>query len=192
MAPCLCQSIVGAEGLSLAFRHIASSLLGHCGQVSCESLLHEVIVCVGYFTVNHPDNQVRGPKKCWRQQLRVWGMGVRKGRLACWIPSGWREACWWPSSEATALTSVQDLVAQHWGLLSGPGKLNTSHKIYFLNFYFLTTWILMICSIPAFVWFWVFCFVCFILDHTWQYAWLTFGSAQRSLLVSTRDQHIEC
>ncbi|XP_044914928.1 S phase cyclin A-associated protein in the endoplasmic reticulum isoform X3 [Felis catus] len=52
------QSIVGAEGLSLAFRHIASSLLGHCSQISCESLLHEVIVCVGYFTVNHPDNQV--------------------------------------------------------------------------------------------------------------------------------------
>ncbi|XP_072595297.1 S phase cyclin A-associated protein in the endoplasmic reticulum isoform X5 [Vulpes vulpes] len=51
------QSIVGAEGLSLAFRHIASSLLGHCSQASCESLLHEVIVCVGYFTVNHPDNQ---------------------------------------------------------------------------------------------------------------------------------------
>lgn len=52
------QAIVGAEGLSLAFRHIASSLLGHCSHVSCESLLHEVIVCVGYFTVNHPDNQV--------------------------------------------------------------------------------------------------------------------------------------
>ncbi|XP_052616933.1 S phase cyclin A-associated protein in the endoplasmic reticulum isoform X1 [Peromyscus californicus insignis] len=52
------QSVVGAEGLSLAFRHMASSLLGHCSQVSCESLLHEVIVCVGYFTVNHPDNQV--------------------------------------------------------------------------------------------------------------------------------------
>uniref|UniRef100_A0A8C3WGX3 S-phase cyclin A associated protein in the ER n=1 Tax=Catagonus wagneri TaxID=51154 RepID=A0A8C3WGX3_9CETA len=52
------QSIVGAEGLSLAFRHIASSLLGHCSHVSCESLLHEVIVCVGYFTVSHPDNQV--------------------------------------------------------------------------------------------------------------------------------------
>ncbi|XP_076781440.1 S phase cyclin A-associated protein in the endoplasmic reticulum isoform X4 [Arvicanthis niloticus] len=52
------QSIVGAEGLSLAFRHMASSLLGHCSQVSCESLLHEVIVCVGYFTVNHPDNQM--------------------------------------------------------------------------------------------------------------------------------------
>nr|XP_004660482.2 S phase cyclin A-associated protein in the endoplasmic reticulum isoform X2 [Jaculus jaculus] len=52
------QSVVGAEGLSLAFRHMASSLLGHCSQVSCESLLHEVVVCVGYFTVNHPDNQV--------------------------------------------------------------------------------------------------------------------------------------
>lgn len=61
-APCLRQSVAGAEGLSLAFRHIASSLLGHCSQVSCESLLHEVIVCVGYFTVNHPDNQVRGPE----------------------------------------------------------------------------------------------------------------------------------
>nr|KAF6366462.1 hypothetical protein mPipKuh1_009876 [Pipistrellus kuhlii] len=51
------QSIVGAEGLSLAFRHIASSLLGHCNHVSCESLLHEVIICGGYFTVNPPDNQ---------------------------------------------------------------------------------------------------------------------------------------
>ncbi|XP_007478042.2 S phase cyclin A-associated protein in the endoplasmic reticulum isoform X3 [Monodelphis domestica] len=52
------QSIVGAEGLSLAFRHILSSLLWHCTHHSCELLLHEVIICVGYFTVNHPDNQV--------------------------------------------------------------------------------------------------------------------------------------
>ncbi|XP_036590541.1 S phase cyclin A-associated protein in the endoplasmic reticulum isoform X1 [Trichosurus vulpecula] len=52
------QSIVGAEGLSLAFRHILSSLLWHCAHHSCEVLLHEVIICVGYFTVNHPDNQV--------------------------------------------------------------------------------------------------------------------------------------
>ncbi|XP_074088582.1 S phase cyclin A-associated protein in the endoplasmic reticulum isoform X2 [Macrotis lagotis] len=52
------QSIVGAEGLSLAFRHILSSLLWHCARHSCEVLLHEVIICVGYFTVNHPDNQV--------------------------------------------------------------------------------------------------------------------------------------
>ncbi|XP_053258622.1 S phase cyclin A-associated protein in the endoplasmic reticulum isoform X3 [Podarcis raffonei] len=52
------QSIVGAEGLSLAFRHIISSLLWHCSQHTCEALLHEVIVCIGYFTVKHPDNQV--------------------------------------------------------------------------------------------------------------------------------------
>uniref|UniRef100_A0A7M4ELJ8 S-phase cyclin A associated protein in the ER n=1 Tax=Crocodylus porosus TaxID=8502 RepID=A0A7M4ELJ8_CROPO len=52
------QSVVGAEGLSLAFRHIISSLLSYCSQHTCEGLLHEVIVCVGYFTVNHTDNQV--------------------------------------------------------------------------------------------------------------------------------------
>uniref|UniRef100_A0A4W6CHI7 S-phase cyclin A-associated protein in the ER n=1 Tax=Lates calcarifer TaxID=8187 RepID=A0A4W6CHI7_LATCA len=52
------QSVLGAEGLSLAFRHIISSLLWYCSQHSSEELLHEVIICVGYFTVNHPDNQV--------------------------------------------------------------------------------------------------------------------------------------
>lgn len=52
------QSVLGAEGLSLAFRHIVSSLLWYCSQHSAEELLHEVIICVGYFTVNHPDNQV--------------------------------------------------------------------------------------------------------------------------------------
>ncbi|XP_069480553.1 S phase cyclin A-associated protein in the endoplasmic reticulum isoform X2 [Ambystoma mexicanum] len=52
------QSVVGAEGLSLAFRHVISSLLWYCAQYTCEDLLHEVIICVGYFTVNHPDNQV--------------------------------------------------------------------------------------------------------------------------------------
>uniref|UniRef100_A0A1A8LG95 S phase cyclin A-associated protein in the ER n=1 Tax=Nothobranchius pienaari TaxID=704102 RepID=A0A1A8LG95_9TELE len=52
------QSVLGAEGLSLAFRHIISSLLWYCTQHSSEELLHEVIICVGYFTVNHPDNQV--------------------------------------------------------------------------------------------------------------------------------------
>ncbi|CAM9309487.1 unnamed protein product [Lampetra planeri] len=52
------QSVLGAEGLSLAFRHIVSSLLFYCTQHSSEDLLHEVIICVGYFTVNHPDNQV--------------------------------------------------------------------------------------------------------------------------------------
>lgn len=82
-APCLCQSVVGAEGLSLAFRHIASSLLGHCSQVSCESLLHEVIVCVGFFTVNHPDNQVRGPegpRGCSPAlRVRYWGERRQSG-----------------------------------------------------------------------------------------------------------------
>ncbi|XP_035392118.1 S phase cyclin A-associated protein in the endoplasmic reticulum isoform X5 [Electrophorus electricus] len=52
------QSVLGAEGLSLAFRHIVSSLLWYCSQNSSEELLHEIIICVGYFTVNHPDNQV--------------------------------------------------------------------------------------------------------------------------------------
>ncbi|MFT7806745.1 S phase cyclin A-associated protein in the endoplasmic reticulum isoform X1 [Arapaima gigas] len=52
------QSVLGAEGLSLAFRHIISSLLWYCSQHQNEELLHEVIICVGYFTVNHPDNQV--------------------------------------------------------------------------------------------------------------------------------------
>eukprot|EP00064_Thunnus_orientalis_P008152 superscaffoldBa00000952_g8175 len=51
-------SVLGAEGLSLAFRHVVSSLLWYCTQHSSEELLHEVIICVGYFTVNHPDNQV--------------------------------------------------------------------------------------------------------------------------------------
>ncbi|KAM4675206.1 S phase cyclin A-associated protein in the endoplasmic reticulum isoform 2-T2 [Discoglossus pictus] len=52
------QSVVGAEGLSLAFRHVISSLLWFCSQYTCDDLLHEIIVCVGYFTVNHSDNQV--------------------------------------------------------------------------------------------------------------------------------------
>ncbi|XP_029431088.1 S phase cyclin A-associated protein in the endoplasmic reticulum isoform X2 [Rhinatrema bivittatum] len=52
------QTVIGAEGLSLAFRHIISSLLWYCAQYSCEDLLHEIIICVGYFTVNHMDNQV--------------------------------------------------------------------------------------------------------------------------------------
>ncbi|XP_029523877.1 S phase cyclin A-associated protein in the endoplasmic reticulum isoform X4 [Oncorhynchus nerka] len=52
------QAVLGAEGLSLAFRHIVSSLLWYCSQLSSEELLQEVIICVGYFTVNHPDNQV--------------------------------------------------------------------------------------------------------------------------------------
>ncbi|KAI5100474.1 S phase cyclin A-associated protein in the endoplasmic reticulum isoform X1 [Silurus meridionalis] len=52
------QSVLEAEGLSLAFRHIVSSLLWYCSQNTSEDVLHEVIICIGYFTVNHPDNQV--------------------------------------------------------------------------------------------------------------------------------------
>uniref|UniRef100_A0A8C2HWF7 S-phase cyclin A-associated protein in the ER n=1 Tax=Cyprinus carpio TaxID=7962 RepID=A0A8C2HWF7_CYPCA len=52
------QCVLGAEGMSLAFRHIVSSLLWYCSQHSAEELLHELIICVGYLTVNHPDNQV--------------------------------------------------------------------------------------------------------------------------------------
>ncbi|XP_063782657.1 S phase cyclin A-associated protein in the endoplasmic reticulum isoform X2 [Pseudophryne corroboree] len=52
------QAVTGAEGMSLAFRHVISCLIWFCTQYTCEDLLHEIIVCVGYFTVNHPDNQV--------------------------------------------------------------------------------------------------------------------------------------
>ncbi|KAL8602244.1 hypothetical protein ACOMHN_022757 [Nucella lapillus] len=52
------QRALGEEGLSLEFRHIASYLIWYSGHHLCEDLLHEVILCVGYFTVLHPDNQV--------------------------------------------------------------------------------------------------------------------------------------
>ncbi|XP_064608297.1 S phase cyclin A-associated protein in the endoplasmic reticulum-like isoform X2 [Liolophura sinensis] len=52
------QKTLGAEGLSLEFRHIASYLIWFCSEKSSEELLHEVILCVGYFTALHPDNQV--------------------------------------------------------------------------------------------------------------------------------------
>ncbi|KAH9488551.1 hypothetical protein Btru_061807, partial [Bulinus truncatus] len=52
------QSTLGEEGLSLEFRHIVSYLIWYCSHVTSEELLHEVVLCVGYFTVLHPDNQV--------------------------------------------------------------------------------------------------------------------------------------
>ncbi|XP_005393531.1 PREDICTED: S phase cyclin A-associated protein in the endoplasmic reticulum isoform X2 [Chinchilla lanigera] len=91
------QSIVGAEGLSLAFRHMASSLLGHCSHVSCESLLHEVIVCVGYFTVNNPDNQAHQPAA---NQTRAGREGIVRAK--CWVRS-----CTWRADTAAWLTGAQ-------------------------------------------------------------------------------------
>lgn len=52
------QSTLGQEGMSLEFRHIASYLIWYCSHHNAEELLHEVILCVGYFTVCHSDNQV--------------------------------------------------------------------------------------------------------------------------------------
>ncbi|XP_060557180.1 S phase cyclin A-associated protein in the endoplasmic reticulum-like isoform X3 [Ruditapes philippinarum] len=52
------QSTLGQEGMSLEFRHIASYLIWYCSHHNAEELLHEVILCVGYFTVRNSDNQV--------------------------------------------------------------------------------------------------------------------------------------
>lgn len=52
------QKALGEEGMSLEFRHIASYLMWYCSRLPCEELLHEVILCVGYFTILNPENQV--------------------------------------------------------------------------------------------------------------------------------------
>ena len=51
------QTVLGREGISLEFRHIASYLLYYCQHHNQTKLLNLVIVLVGYFTANHPDNQ---------------------------------------------------------------------------------------------------------------------------------------
>merc|ERR1719427_658621 len=52
------QGVLGQEGISLEFRHIASYLLYYCHHHASQTeLLSQVIVLVGYFTANHPDNQ---------------------------------------------------------------------------------------------------------------------------------------
>ena len=52
------QNVLGSEGISLEFRHIASYLLYYCQHHSHQAqLLNLVITLVGYFTVNNPDNQ---------------------------------------------------------------------------------------------------------------------------------------
>ena len=52
------QSSLGEEGTSLEFRHIASYLLWYCNCCSNDLLLHEVILCVGYFGLLNSDNQL--------------------------------------------------------------------------------------------------------------------------------------
>ena len=52
------QNVLGSEGISLEFRHIASYLLYYCQHHSHQAqLLNLVISLVGYFTANNPDNQ---------------------------------------------------------------------------------------------------------------------------------------
>ncbi|KAL8580353.1 hypothetical protein ACOMHN_037452 [Nucella lapillus] len=46
------------EGMSLEFEHMASYLILYSSHHLCDDLLHQVILCVGYFTVLHHDNQV--------------------------------------------------------------------------------------------------------------------------------------
>ncbi|XP_078316158.1 S phase cyclin A-associated protein in the endoplasmic reticulum-like isoform X2 [Crassostrea virginica] len=52
------QNTLGEEGMSLEFRHIASYLIWYCSRLTNEELLHEVILCVGYFTILNPENQI--------------------------------------------------------------------------------------------------------------------------------------
>jgi hypothetical protein len=52
------QDVLGQEGISLEFRHIASHLLWYCQSHSVEKdLLHLSIILVGYFSARHADNQ---------------------------------------------------------------------------------------------------------------------------------------
>ncbi|XP_077988787.1 S phase cyclin A-associated protein in the endoplasmic reticulum-like [Glandiceps talaboti] len=54
----LLQSVLGEEGISLEFRHIATYLIWYCSQWrQNEDLCHEVMLIVGYFTVLNQDNQ---------------------------------------------------------------------------------------------------------------------------------------
>jgi len=51
------QEVLGSEGTSLEFRHIASYLLWYCQHHNETALLNLVIILVGYFTAGNQDNQ---------------------------------------------------------------------------------------------------------------------------------------
>nr|CAB3265886.1 S phase cyclin A-associated protein in the endoplasmic reticulum-like [Phallusia mammillata] len=53
----LLQASLGAEGVSLEYRHICTYLLWYCVQGEHTELLHEVIVSVGHFTLDNRNNQ---------------------------------------------------------------------------------------------------------------------------------------
>nr|XP_053642942.1 S phase cyclin A-associated protein in the endoplasmic reticulum-like [Cherax quadricarinatus] len=52
------QGVLGSEGISLEFRHIASYLLWYCSYWPCEDILHNIIPLVGFFAVNNKENQM--------------------------------------------------------------------------------------------------------------------------------------
>nr|XP_045611735.1 S phase cyclin A-associated protein in the endoplasmic reticulum-like isoform X1 [Procambarus clarkii]XP_045611736.1 S phase cyclin A-associated protein in the endoplasmic reticulum-like isoform X1 [Procambarus clarkii]XP_045611737.1 S phase cyclin A-associated protein in the endoplasmic reticulum-like isoform X1 [Procambarus clarkii] len=52
------QGVLGSEGISLEFRHIASYLLWYCSHWPCEDILHNIIPLVGFFAVNNRENQM--------------------------------------------------------------------------------------------------------------------------------------
>lgn len=51
------QAVLGAEGMSLQLRHIASYLLWYCSHWEEWALLNQVVLLVGHFAVLSPDNQ---------------------------------------------------------------------------------------------------------------------------------------
>ncbi|XP_078484370.1 S phase cyclin A-associated protein in the endoplasmic reticulum isoform X2 [Ciona intestinalis] len=53
----LLQSSLGADGVSLEYRHICTYLLWYCEEYKHTELLHDTIVCVGFFTILNNRNQ---------------------------------------------------------------------------------------------------------------------------------------
>ncbi|XP_054932953.1 S phase cyclin A-associated protein in the endoplasmic reticulum isoform X4 [Dermacentor andersoni] len=51
------QAVLGAEGMSLQLRHIASYLLWYCSHWEEWALLHQVVLLIGHFAVLSVDNQ---------------------------------------------------------------------------------------------------------------------------------------